>query len=131
MAGDSSNTAVLAATAEPRPAWATSVASTSHRQSRLTNPDASPAVSIASTSTSPRRGSASPISSGQPSTVTTAPSGRAWANSAAVVSACIAPAASQISVDASPAVRTRAQNQTSGPDVGWRQTIRRQAVTSA
>ena len=40
-------------------------------------------VSTASTSTSPRRGSASPISSGQPSTVTGASSGRAWASSAA------------------------------------------------
>ena len=60
---------MLDATAAPRPAWATSAASTSHRQSRLTNPEASARavdrqhLDVAAARAAPRRSR-----SGQPST---------------------------------------------------------------
>jgi hypothetical protein len=129
MAGDSSSTRELAATAAPSPARGTSTASTSAWSNRLAKPDPSRSVSTTSTVRSPRRGSTSPSSSGHPSTATVASGGSSWTSSAAVRSACTSPAASQISERGSPEVSTLAANHTSGPEVGWRETMRRQAVT--
>ena len=59
----------------PRPAMGTSTTSMSACSNRRTKPLPSPSVSTTRTSRSPRRGSASPIRSGQPSTQTVTSSG--------------------------------------------------------
>ena len=125
----SSSTRSLSATAAPRPAIGTSIASTSARCNRRTKPLPSPSASTTRTSRSPRRGSASPICSGQPSTQTVASSGIACASSSAVGSAAISSAARHASLIGSFEVSTRADSHHSGPDAGWRSMIRRQAVT--